>query len=99
VKLSTTKAAMPVATSSFAQRVSRVSDTPALPWATTMAGTGPVGLGGSSRVPKTVAFARASPRASWKYPVGVRLSKWILPERPSLSVSTGALVCAPAFDQ
>ena len=75
VKLSTTKAATPMSFRWSAHQNSRSCDTPPLPWAMTMAGTGAVAFFGTIKVPKMTVFAIASCLASWKKPVGVTLSK------------------------
>src|SRR6267142_384701 len=75
VKLSTTKAATPMSFRWSAHQNSRSCDTPALPCAMTMAGTGPVAFLGRTKVPKMTVFGSASRFASAKKPVGVTLSK------------------------
>jgi hypothetical protein len=75
VKLSTTKAATPMSLRWSAHQNSRSCDTPPLPWAITMAGTGAVAFLGTINVPKMTVFGSASRFASWKKPTGVTLSK------------------------
>jgi len=66
VKLSTTKAAIPHAANWRAHLNSRASETPPLPWTTTMAGVRPLDPAGSSKVPKTVVCVIGAPRTNWK---------------------------------
>jgi hypothetical protein len=59
-----------------------------------MAGTRPPALGGRVKVPATTDVRVVSRRASWKYPLGVRLSKRMTPARPSVRLATGVLSSA-----
>src|SRR5437867_2538845 len=67
---------------------------PPLPWEMIMAGPRPAAPGGRVRVPAMTDVQVVSLRASWKYPLGVRLSKRIAPDRPSARFAAGVFSSA-----